>query len=369
MRIAIIHGNDGSDVRIGKLCRSLSARGHDVHFIGWDRRPDVTKTIDLGGASMHVLSCATRFGRASMSGQFSFLRHIVRVLKALRPQAVHCVNEDLTFLLLPFRGWLYQYLVCDVFDALADRHSHRPKPIPWVLRMVSEIVRSGSDHLIATDQQRFARFGRYRWKTAVVENVPEDPGDELWRRFPDGPVKIYVAGTLNLNRGLAQIVAATEAVENLEIISAGWLYDDYANNVFAKHPRVSFKGIVTARQSLELAAACDAVLSYYSPSSTNNLFASPNKIYDALSVGRPVLINREIRVARWVEQHDAGWALAYDDVPALIETLRLLEPARSQLSQRSRRLRELYAGGFTWTKMEERLTAMYASLALPAAGN
>jgi hypothetical protein len=50
MRIALIHGNDGSDVRVGKTCRSLARLGFDVHFIGWDRRPGRTRrSTSVGG--------------------------------------------------------------------------------------------------------------------------------------------------------------------------------------------------------------------------------------------------------------------------------------------------------------------------------
>ncbi len=363
MRIAIVHGNDGSDVRIGKMCRSLSRMGHDVHFIGWDRRPDTEKEVDLGRATPHILVRKTRFGRASVAGQFHFFLHIARTLAKLRPQTVQCVNEDFGLLVLPFRGLFYQRLVCDVFDSLVDRHSDRALPVLWVLRIVSELVRSGADRLIATDAARFERFGRYRRKCVIVENVPEDPGDDLSRDFPSGVAKIYVAGTLNENRGLRQIIEVAQRVENLEILSAGWLYDDYASHVFAGHPKVSFKGIVTARQSLRLAAQCDAVLVFYAPTSVNNLYASPNKIYDAMSVGRPVIINSEIRVAQLVLDNDVGWACRYDDIEGLEEIVLGLQSARASLPTRAARLRELFVNGHTWEKMEGRLASLYAALA------
>lgn len=363
MRIAIVHGNDGSDVRIGKMCRSLSRMGHDVHFIGWDRRPDIEKEVDLGRATPHIIVRKTRFGRASVAGQFHFFLHIARTLAKLRPQTVQCVNEDFALLVLPFRNLFYQRLVCDVFDSLVERHSDRALPILWVLRIISELVRSGADRLIATDAARFERFGRYRRKSVIVENVPEDPGDELWRGFPSGAAKIYVAGSLNENRGLRQIIEVAQRVENLEIVSAGWLYDDYASNVFAGHPKVSFKGVVTAGQSLRLAAQCDAVLAFYAPTSVNNLYASPNKIYDAMSVGRPVIINSEIRVAQWVLNSKVGWACRYEDIEGLEEIVRGFQSARASLSTRAARLRKLYVSGYTWARMEKRLMALYESLA------
>ena len=367
MRIAIVHGNDGSDVRIGKICRSLSKMGHDVHFIGWDRRPGAEKEVDLGGATRHIMVRRTRFGRFSIAGQLRFCFHIVRVLAKLRPHIVQCVNEDLGLVVLVFRGLFYQRLICDVFDSLVDRQSRRALPVRWALRVVSEIVRCAVDGLIATDRARFGRFGRYRRKCVIVENVPEDPGDRLWGNFPLGRVKVYVAGTLNEGRGIRQILEVADRVENLEIVSAGWLYDDYANNVFAKHPKVSFRGIVTARRSLELAAQCDAVLAYYAPTSVNNLYASPNKIYDAMSVGRPVIINSEIRVAQWVLDNEVGWACRYDDTDGLEKIVLALQSARASLSASAARLRELFVNGHTWEKMEGRLASLYAALA-PAGG-
>jgi UDP:flavonoid glycosyltransferase YjiC (YdhE family) len=37
MRILLLYGTDGSDIRTVKLCRSLSRQGHEVHFVGWHR--------------------------------------------------------------------------------------------------------------------------------------------------------------------------------------------------------------------------------------------------------------------------------------------------------------------------------------------
>ncbi len=362
MRIVIVYGNDGSDVRIGKICRSLSSKGYDVHFVGWDRRPDTDKTIDLGTTHIHLMSMKTHMWRATLGGQIRFTWHAIRMLAKLRPEVVHCVNEDNTFGILPFRGILYKHLVCDVFDALLDRHSHRPKYITMVLRAVAGIVRFSVDRLIATDAVRFERFGRFRKKTVIVENVPEDPGDQLACLLPQGPVKIYVAGALSLGRGIKQILEAVDRVEGIEILSAGWSFDEFARETFLPHPKVTFKGIVTARQSLDLAAQCDAVLCYYAPVSINAIYASPNKIYDAMSVGRPSIINKEAKVSRWIEENNLGLACPYEDVDALVRVLESLKSNRENLFDFATRTREFFVQGYTWDKMESRLEEMYASL-------
>ena len=361
-RIALVHANDGTDVRVGKVCRSLSAMGYDTHFIGWDRQPEWEKPVELGGSQQHVMRRPTRFGRATLGGSVAFGWHVARTLRSLRPRTVCCVNEDNALLVLPMRGVYYERLVCDVFDALVDRHSHRSWPVRAGLRAVSELTRHFADRLIATDQARYEKFGRFRDKCTVIENVPEDPGEELSATPPEGPVKVYVAGSLSLARGLRQILDVAEALPDLRIVSAGWLYDDFANNVFLKHPSVEFRGIVTARRSLELAADCDAVLSFYSPTSINNLQASPNKINDAMSVGRPVIINREVEVSEWVEKNGFGYRCPYDDASGLERIVRVLERKREELPEYARRARRTFMLRHTWSVMESRLERLYASL-------
>jgi hypothetical protein len=272
------------------------------------------------------------------------------------------VNEDTALGFLPYRGRLYGRLICDVFDALADRHSHQAFPLRWAARAAAELVRDGADALIATDAARHRRFGRHRRKCAVIENVPEDPGEALSLRPPTGPVKVYVAGSLSLGRGIRQVLQAVEELDDTEIISAGWAYDDFAARTFLPHSKVTHHGIVTAAESLELAAACDAVLCFYTPATVNNIHASPNKIHDALSVGRPVLVNEEILVARWVREHKVGWSCGYEDVAALRQLIAGLRGRRPALPDFARRARALFLSGPTWAQMEPRLARLYAPM-------
>ncbi len=362
MRIALVHGNDGSDIRIGKMCRSLARIGHDAHYVGWDRRPDEPKDIDLGGTVPHMLRSATPFGRANKRGTARFLRHIVSTLGELRPDAVQCVNEDNGLLVLPLRGVLYDHLVLDVFDALADRHSHRSRSLRLALGGVSQVVRAGADRLIATDEARRERFGRHRHKTLVIENVPEDPGEELSGRWPSGPIKVYVSGSLSDRRGLRQMIRVAERVPDFRIESAGWLRDRFATDVFAQHPSVTFHGIVTAQRSLELAAECDAILVFYVPRTVNNLYASPNKVHDALSVGRPVILSEEVRIADGIEDQELGWTCGWDDLDRLTSIVEGLREQRALLPDKAPRLRQRFVEGPNWARMERRLAQLYREI-------
>jgi len=360
-RIVLISPNDGTDVRIGKVCRSLSKMGFDIHFVGWDRRPGIEKSFELGSTCAHVMTGATIHGRFTVSGGIRFARHVVKHLWQLRPNTVCCVNEEYALLVLPLRYLFYRYLVCDVFDALYDRHSNRNWLVCHVLKFLSVVSRTGTDCLIATDVARFEKFGRHKNKSIVIGNYPEDPGEELAFMVPEGPVKIYAAGSMSVRRGLQQLIDVVDEMTNVEIISAGWLYDDYAKNVLSKHPMVTFHGIVSAQDSLRLAATCDAVFGFYEPSSVNNRLASPNKVYDAMSIGRPLIINEEAGVSQWVMENGVGLRTPYYNTDGLKQIIQNLKKRRNFLPGFAKHSRQLLSQGYSWEKMEQKLYVLYRS--------
>ncbi len=348
--VALIHANDGSDVRIGKFCRTLCELGYDCHFIGWDRRPNETKPRALGDTACHVMSLQTRHGRGTLWGLFRFYLFAIYWLFRVRPLTVSAVNEDLAFAFVPFRRLLFRRLVCDVFDSLKDRHSNKGPVVRRLISAVSWVARSGADRLVATDHRRLARFEQqYQSKSVVIENYPEDCGPNLSKTSPDGPLKVFVSGSLSQSRGLAQIVASASRVGNTQLISVGWIYDDYTQTQFVTNPLVSYHGIVTAKEALELGASCDAFLVFYEPTNLNNRNASPNKIYDALSVGRPCIVNREASISAWIEQQDLGFVCEYDAPDQLDQIVRRLQD-RSDHVERSQRLRSVFEQGYCWSQ-------------------
>ncbi|MDA7875283.1 glycosyltransferase [bacterium] len=263
---------------------------------------------------------------------------------------------------LPFKRILFSKLVCDIFDPFDDRHSSKGFFHKIISKTVAFLSRTFCDHLIATDENRKTRLGKFASKTTVVENMPEDPGDELSKSIPTGSTKIYVSGTLNEGRGIKQILAAVESLPETKILAAGWTYDDYSQDEFVKHPQVEFHGIVTLAQSLELASQCDAVLCYYAPTSDNNLNASPNKIFDAMSVGRPSIINSETRISNWVEAKQYGFLCPYEDLEQLTEIIKSLSKERENLPKKARNWRVDFCSNYSWSKMETRLNQMYGAL-------
>ena len=357
-----MHRNNGSDPRLMKISASLVRAGHYVGFIGWDVGFGQSLPCMLCAHESYVLK---RRASRSWSGVLHlapFLRHVYSVLAKFRPDAVHCVNEEMALLVLPWRRVLFRWLVCDLFDSMKDRGQLPGRPVfNLMVCTASDVALRFSDRIIVTDERRLQRLGSFQNKAVIVANVPVDPGVELSKQLPEGEIKVFLSGSLCETRGLDVAIAAVEKVEGARLIAAGWC-DDATAEKLSSHPNVHWVGHISPQDALKLAAQCDAVFAYYKPDKINNIYASPNKVYDAMSVGRPVIINSETKISSWVVSNGLGFAAPYDDVDALADIFKSLKQHRALLSEFATRARSIYEREFTWEIMERRLRKLYDEL-------
>ena len=354
MKISVVHQNDGSDVRIGKICRSLM-RENDVDYLGW-QKVSVANKASLGGAKVRLFSYRTGSTRGTPAGLLLFFFWLIFQLFKTKPQVVYCVNEELTFLLGAFKRVLGFRLVCDIFDPFADRNSksrmHR------LYLWIQKLGRRAADALVVTDEYRFDRIeAEFQRKAVVVGNYPEcevaTPRLESFQR-KDGYFYIAFVGTLRESRGVSHLRAALKELPWLRIRCAGWLVDKEARE-FIEDDRVHYFGVVSAEVSRGIMAASDLVLCIYDPSIVNNVHASPNKIYDAMSVGKKCLINDEVLISRFVSDSGLGFLYSYLSPGSLSEVVSKCRNMGREAFEVDNALIALAMSRYSWESAEDEL--------------
>jgi glycosyltransferase involved in cell wall biosynthesis len=209
-------------------------------------------------------------------------------------------------------------------------------------------------------------LGRFASKSLIIENAPYDPGPELAARVPvAGPIRLHLGGYLSKRRmGLETLLQAIDLLPpgSVVIEASGWLLDDFAKDVFAKHPAVNYRWLAKPIDFLACAASCDALLYLRSDAEESPYRAAvrPNRVFDAMAVGRPLIVNPELGLARWVREENLGIVLPRFDAPTLAEIFRSLEERRAKLPQEAARLRGVFLDGHVWPVMQQKLGALYA---------
>lgn len=368
MKIAFLARNDGTDTRQTKILNSLCALGHQVLYIGWDRRPEEPKRLALDPRiGLQIFKRSAGFGDYKASGWGDFLRFMTDALRRFRPVAVHARDEQMALMALPLRGVAYRYLILDIFDSLAARRFHNPAlgAAAWLAQKGAHL---GADRIIETSDDLRKLLGRQADKAIVVMNTPHDLGDDLAADYPSGPaVQLATGGTLTrLRDGLETLLQAVDRLPpgSVQINASGWMLDDYAREVFARHPAVRYQWFDHADDFRRQAARCDAI-TYLRGDADNSLYRSlvmPNRIFDAMSIGRPIIVSRALGLATWVEQQGLGYSYTPGDVQGLAAIIRSLIERRAALPAFAARTRTLFKGQYTWPLMEQRLKALYEGL-------
>jgi len=156
----------------------------------------------------------------------------------------------------------------------------------------------------------------------VVRNLPvcselEFISSEIYK--PDGTPKIILyQGALNMGRGIESAIRAMQFVEGAEL----WLAGDGDLTVQLKHlvgelqlvQKVKFLGRLPIDRLIEITSQADLGLSLEEDLGLNYRFALPNKLFDYIQAGVPVLVSDLPEMRHIVEHYQIG-AIAQSHQP------------------------------------------------------
>ena len=129
---------------------------------------------------------------------------------------------------------------------------------------------------------------------------------EIPSKLRNDNVTIMFYGWLGMNRGGRIIKKLLSFDNNLNIVMCGWFSDKLTKNLL-EDKRVSYLGVLPQIESLNLVCSlADFILCVYDPINSNNINASPNKVYDGIQTGVPLIVNSEVHIAEYIIKNGLG---------------------------------------------------------------
>lgn len=336
--LLFISVNDGSDTRIFKEIKSLS-QNFEITFIGI-QTPASTP-------SMLPTSCRTFFIKGLRRSPLTIAKLFFQVARLCpwRFSSVHVINENLALVLLPLLI-LTRHWVLDIFDSFFLKSTSRLTSLFKVI--LQRIIYGSSSVILVTDEARLNLLPEWsRAKTRVLPNYPLTHGSTHdLRAVREGPLNIFFSGSIGRDRGIPFLVNLLKAEPQLQIHAAGWLYDQEGEEL-VRHPQVKYHGVVHQLAAAKIAKECDYILCLYEPNIVNNIHASPNKIYDGIQAGVPVIINREVLVSAFVRDEKLGVVIDSYNPANIASVLVELKAQRNHFTHITK-----MQGMYTWEKIE-----------------
>lgn len=316
-----------TDQRVNKTCMLLSEMGWEVLLIG--RKLKNSPVMDKRPYKY------IRMKLIFESGPLFYLEYQLRLFLILlfKNYQIYFSNDLDT--LLPnyikakLSGKPVIYDAHEYFTGVPELQAHPNKKKIW--KMLEKRLLPGVNELITVNKSIASLYKKeYGLSSIIIRNIPplqeiKSPG-RVELGLPANMNIIILQGSgINVNRGAEEMVEAMQYINNtlLLIIGGGDVINNLKIMVKELHleEKVLFKSRLPYQTMMQYTSVADLGLSLDKPSNLNYLYSLPNKLFDYLHAGTPVLATPLPEIKKIIEKYRVGTFIANHDPECIAETV------------------------------------------------
>jgi glycosyltransferase involved in cell wall biosynthesis len=123
-------------------------------------------------------------------------------------------------------------------------------------------------------------------------------------------------------------------------------------------------GRIPYNEVIERTMKADLLFAFYDPAVPNNRYASPNKLFEAMMCGKPILVSEGTAMADIVRQEKCGIVVPYKDLQAIKKAIISLQHNPGLALSLGNNGRKAYELRYNWKIMESRLLDLYNGISV-----
>ena len=381
MRICFIRSDKGyPDSRVEKEMYALS-KEHEVFLLGWNREQAgeevfcerkrihdkefvyylIPERAQYGGGMKRMIGPMKRFWKRA----FDWLKE-----NRSRYDAIHVVNFDTARPAFKAAGMFGKKVIYDIFDYYSDSYNAPGIVKKRIRDMENDYISKADMTIICSEERKGQIEGSKPKKLIVVENSPEDLEVRNDFKLAKGSVperaKAVYAGMLVFDRFLKETAEVMMSRDDIEWHVAGYgVMKPFIEECAAKNDNIFYYGTLPYDDILALEKKCDIMTALQNPAVPNNRYSAPNKFYEALLLGKPLIMVRNGSIYKEIETNGFGETLdAEGDVKTSVSAAfdRLIA-RQDEWETMGSKARKLYDTKYPWSKSAKVLLDGYAKLA------
>lgn len=350
--------HDRDDLRIFlKECISLKGAGYTIEQVVADGQGDASRqgipVFDVGKAKDRLRRMLVLPIRA------------YRKIRSLDPDLVHFHDPELLLIayMLKLRGYKVIYDAHeDLPRAVLSKHWIRPwlrRTVAWLVEHIEDFVSARIDAVVAATPHIAERFAKVARISETIYNYPLE--SEL-NRPAEGhrePATFCYAGNITRHRGAIEMVKAA-ALADSRLLLAGPIESGLSETLEAmpEWQSIEYFGQVSREQVHNIMARSVAGLLFYYPE-PNHVNALPNKMFEYMSAGLPVLSSNFPFWQSMLEEEGVGYSCSPFDAEAIAQLMRRINADPVLATQMGEKGYQMVVNRFSWRPEGENLIALY----------
>ncbi len=377
MRVILIRSTDVMpDPPVEKMASALIDSDHEVKILAWDRsntyadRASIKQVVGHETEIIHFGIPAVYCGgiKKNFSALWKFQCRIIRWLMKHHDEydAVHAFDFDTGYAAMICCKLYRKKFVYHILDYYVDGHTLPSKCLNKVIEFFEVRVINAADATILCTEKRVEQINKAVPKQVfVIHNTPDSvlqPNTSFTLQSENDKMKIAYVGILAGTRLLKETVEAVSQMTDVEMHIGGFgEYEAWMQEAACKYDNIFFYGKLQYSDTLALEKQCDVMIATYDPSFRNHKYAAPNKFYESLMLGKPIIMAHDTGYDDVIHENDNGLLAEYSP-KGINEAIQTLKARRGDWPEMGKRARALYEKSYSWAIMKQRIKQVYQEM-------
>ncbi len=365
--ITSVINNYQGDQRVQKVCNSLQKFGFDVEVVATNLRGNPKLNFPY---KIHTLNLNAQSGM-KMYGDFNW--KLYRKLLNITQKDDVLLANDLDALLPNYivskiKGCELVFDSHEIFSEVPTLYNRPMRKKIW--KTMERFIVPKIKHFYTVSDGYADWFEKeYKIRPEIIRNVPQlnpNSDTELKVNLPEissnEKILIY-QGVLNFSRGIDKMIEAMQYLENTQlwIIGIGPKKAEFEKltNELNLIEKVKFIGQVSPSQLKLITPKADLGLSLEEDYGISYRYALPNKIFDYIHAGVPILGTFLPEIQHTIEEFQIGKTIKNHEPKHIAEKIQeMLVEGKSPYAEKLKNAAEV----FNWANEEKKLEKIFTPL-------
>ena len=227
------------------------------------------------------------------------------------------------------------------------------------------VINAAAVTIICTEKRREQISKASPRKLYVIHNTPDamlQINESFILKSNNAKTKIAYVGGLSRMRLLKETVEAVSQMNNVEMHVGGYgEYEAWIQDASNRYENIFFYGKLEYSATLALENQCDIMIATYDPSIRNHKYSAPNKFYESIMLGKPIIMALDTGYDDVIHENDIGILAEYSK-DGIMTAIEALVKRKRDWPAMSLRAKTLYDSKYSWNIMAGRIRNIYESL-------